>query len=117
MATWIEHGGLSRERERWLRIGAEARRWVAPLGLAAALSALLLVALRVDILQLRYALTESYRLETTLAKRRAEITTDYWKRRDPMAVGRKARASAFASPGCVIEIPRTPERGRIGCGR
>jgi hypothetical protein len=112
MAIGIGHGDwVAWDGERARALRGELRRWVAPLLLGAALAALFLVALRGNILQMRYLLDASHRRETALKKERAALTARYWGLRDPGVLGRRARDAAFVVPGCVVELPAGGARG------
>jgi len=91
MALELGHEWIDWERERVRALAREARRWVAPVLLGSALAGLFLVALRGNILQMRYQLDAQYRLETELAKRQATVTAGYWKARTPANLERRAR--------------------------
>jgi len=111
MAIGIGHGDWvvwDGERARAWR-GA-LRRWVAPVLLGTALAGLFLVALRGNILQMRYLLDASHRQESALKKERAVLTARYWGLRDPGKLGRAARG-AFVVPGCVVTLPEEGTRG------
>lgn len=115
MALDLGHEWIDWERERLRGIALEARRWIAPLLLGAALSGLFLVALRGNILQMRYQLDASYREETELAKRQAEVTAGYWQMRGPTKLGRHAQG--FEIPSCVFSVRPDGSRPTSECER
>ena len=115
MALELGHEWIDWERERVRSAASEARRWVAPFLLGSALAGLFLVALRGNILQMRYQLDANYRLETELSKQQAAVTADYWRKRAPGKLGRQAREN-FALPGCVIQVRADGSRPPAGCG-
>ena len=78
MALELGHEWVDWERERLRAFSAEARRWVAPLLLGLALAGLALVALRGNILQMRYQLDASYRQESLLTKEYSTLAARYW---------------------------------------
>jgi len=104
------------ERERLRSLAGEARRWIAPLLLGSALAGLFLVALRGNILQMRYQLDASLRAETELAKRKAEVAASYWQLRAPTKLGRHA-AGGFEIPSCVYTVRPDGSRPASGCER
>ena len=116
MALELGHEWIDWERERVRAVASEARRWVAPLLLGSALAGLFLVALRGNILQMRYQLDASYRLETELSKQQANVTAEYWRKRAPGKLGHQARES-FGLPGCVVHVRADGSRPPAGCGR
>jgi hypothetical protein len=116
MALELGHEWVDWERERVRAVAAEARRWVAPFLLGAALSGLFLVALRGNILQLRYQLDAGYRIETELAKRQATVTADYWRLRTPTSLERRAR-TGFQIPVCPVHVRADGSRPPSGCAR
>ena len=112
MAIDLGHGEwLDFDSERVRLWSERVRSLVGPVLLGAALSALFLVALRVEILQLRYQLTDAVRHERDLKKQRAAMTARYWGLRDPMRLSAEA-GDAFVAPDCVIDLPRTPSSAR-----
>jgi hypothetical protein len=116
VALELGHEWVDWERERLRAAAAEARRWVAPFLLGAALSGLFLVALRGNILQLRYQLDAGYRVETELAKRQASVTAQYWELRTPTSLERRAR-TGFQIPDCVYHVRADGSRPASGCER
>ncbi|HKJ25893.1 MAG TPA: hypothetical protein VKB65_13795 [Myxococcota bacterium] len=116
MALDLGHEWIDWERERVRSLAHEARHWIAPLLLGAALSGLFLVALRGNILQMRYQLDASYRLETELAKRQATVTASYWKMRGPTELKRHAH-QGFEIPSCVYRVRPDGSRPESGCER
>jgi hypothetical protein len=116
MALELGHEWIEIERERVRAVALEARRWVAPLLAGIALSGLFLVALRGNILQMRYQLDASYRHETELGKQQASVTAGYWKLRAPTELARRARGG-FEIPGCVYTVRTDGSRPVSGCER
>ena len=116
MALEIGHEWVEWQRERRRQIALGARAWVAPALLSFALAGLFLVALRGNILQLRYQLDASYRLETELAKERATRTATYWGLRSPTRLERAARGS-FVIPECVVRVRPDGSRPAAECAR
>ncbi len=116
MALELGHEWIDWERERVRSWAHEARQWVAPLLLGTALAGLFLVALRGNILQLRYQIDASYRLETQLTKELANVTAGYWQMRTPTKLERHARQS-FAIPSCVYHVRPDGSRPESGCER
>jgi hypothetical protein len=114
MAIDLGHEWIVGERERLRTLGLEARRWVAPALLGAALAGLFLVALRGHILQMRYRLDADYRLESQLAKDHAVIAARYWRLRDPTRLGESARRG-FTIPECVVHVGPDGSRLPGGC--
>lgn len=114
MATLLGADWIDGERERLRAWTGEARRWVAPLLLGGALAGLALVALRGNILQMRYQLDASYRRESELTKEYAALAARYWRLRDPTRLGEKA-AYAFAIPTCVVTIQPDGSRSASEC--
>jgi len=116
MALELGHEWIDWERERVRSLTHEARRWIAPLLAGAALAGLFLVALRGNILQMRYQLDASYRLETELTQRQATVTAGYWKMRGPTKLERHAR-EGFQIPPCVHHVRPDGSRPVSGCER
>lgn len=99
---------LAADREGW-------SRWLVALLAGAVLAATLLLALRVEILRLRYALDASLAAERRLEKQVARVATRYWALRDPMRLQEHALREGFVRPACRVELPPTAGRGRIAC--
>jgi hypothetical protein len=116
MALELGHEWIDWERERLRSWALEARRWVAPFLLGAALSGLFLVALRGNILQMRYQLDASWQAETELSKLQANVTAGYWKMRGPTKLERHAR-EGFEIPSCVYHVRIDGSRPVSGCER
>jgi len=116
MALELGQEWVDWERERVRAAAREARRWVAPWLLGVALGGLFLVALRGNILQMRYQLDASHRRETELAKRQASVTAGYWALRGPTELERRARGG-FEIPGCVYRVRADGSRPASGCER
>jgi hypothetical protein len=116
MALELGHEWIDWERERVRALSVALRRWVAPLLLGAAVSGLFLVALRGNILQMRYQLDAVYREESALVKRKAEVTARYWQLRSPGALEREATGK-FVIPRCVVRVRPDGSRSDAGCTR
>ncbi len=119
MATLLGAEWIDWERERLRAWTREARRWVAPFLVGAALAGLALVALRGNILQMRYQLDAAYRHESELAKETATLAGRYWELRDPSRLGQKA-GHAFSVPSCVARVRPDGSRPHFDpaeCGR
>lgn len=116
MALELGHEWIEWERERVRSWALEARHWVAPLLVGSALAGLFLVALRGNILQMRYQLDASHRSETQLAKQQAMVTAGYWKLRTPTKLGRHAGPD-FEIPSCVFHVRPDGSRPAGGCER
>lgn len=114
MALELGHEWIDWERERLRAWSAEARRWVAPVLVGAALAGLGLVALRGNILQMRYQLDAAYRQESRLTKEYAALAARYWELRDPTRLGEKA-GRAFAIPECVVSVRPDGSRAASDC--
>jgi hypothetical protein len=86
------------------RGGAAGRaRWV-PALVACVAAALLLAALRVQVLRVRYELGRAVAEETQLLERQRAATVALGELRDPRRLRRLAEARGFARPERVIEI-------------
>ncbi|MBW2313079.1 MAG: hypothetical protein JRH10_02725 [Deltaproteobacteria bacterium] len=116
MALELGHEWIDWERERVRSFALEARRWVAPLLLGSALAGLFLVALRGNLLQMRYQLDASLSSETELTKEKAQVTAGYWEMRSATKLGRHAEVG-FEIPTCVISVRPDGSRPATGCGR
>jgi len=68
-------------------------------------AALLLAALRVDILRLRYALMDVTAEEELLLQRKNTLTVEVRKLRDPGRLREIAEAQGFTNPDRVIPLP------------
>jgi hypothetical protein len=81
-----------------------------PLALVAILlAALLLVALRIDIIRMRYSMAEAIRDQTALLEERRQLTARVRSLRDPGRLARLARDRDLGWPEHVIELG--PEAG------
>jgi hypothetical protein len=116
MALELGHEWVDWERERLRALLALARRWVAPLLVGGALAGLFLVALRGNLLQMRYQLDASYRRESALAKEQASTTAEYWRLRAPSRLGREAQGD-FVIPACVVRVRPDGSRPDSGCAQ
>jgi hypothetical protein len=116
MALELGHEWVEWERERLRSLVALARRFVAPLLVGGALAGLFLVALRGNLLQMRYQLDASYRRETVLSKQQASVTAEYWRLRAPGRLGREAQGD-FVIPACVVRVRPDGSRPDSGCVR
>jgi len=116
MAIELGHEWIDWERERLRGLLAEARHFVAPLLVGGALAGLFLVALRGNLLQMRYQLDASHRREAALTKEQAAVTADYWRLRAPGRLGREARGD-FVIPGCVVRVRPDGSRPDSGCAQ
>lgn len=76
------------------------------------LAALVLSAVRVELLRLRYRKGDVLRKEQMLLERKEELLLARGKLRDPLQLTRRARSLGFAPPERVIEVPAPPERRR-----
>jgi hypothetical protein len=114
MAIDLGHEWIAWERERLRAWALTARRWVAPALLGGALAGLFLVALRGNLLQMRYQLDANYRRESQLAKDYAVIAARYWQLRDPTRLGESARGG-FTIPECVVHVRPDGSRPATGC--
>ena len=65
---------------------------------------LAMVALRNDLIRIRYALTAAMREERDLLQQRRELTAQVRALRDPARLGRIAREQGFVRPERVLEI-------------
>ena len=114
MALELGHEWIDWERERVRAVTFELRRRVAPLLFGLALGGLFLVALRGNILQMRYQLDASHRREIELAKQQANVTAGYWALRAPTELERRARGG-FEIPSCVYRVRADGSRPVSGC--
>jgi hypothetical protein len=69
------------------------------------LAALLLAALRVDLIRVRYALGEAMKAEQTLLDERARLIAEVRELRDPRRLAEFAARMGFERPNRVIEVP------------
>jgi cell division protein FtsL len=87
------------------RLFAPGRSRQLPLALLAILlAALALAALRIDIIRMRYRMTEAIHERTDLLEEHRELTAHVRSLRDPSRLARLARDRDLAWPEQVIEI-------------
>jgi len=119
------HGSRQRRRSRSARsqgrIGrdladrpavlAGRTRRAAPWIALALLAALLLAALRVDVIRMRYAQAEALAAEQRLIDRNRDLTVRMRQLRDPARLAERAQALGFVRPERVIDLPDPAHRG------
>ena len=101
----------SRARPR--KATGRRRSW-APALAACVLAAVLLVALRVHVLRLRYELAQAVEQETHLREARSAAWVARGALRDPRRLRRLAGTRGFVRPERVIELPVAPTAARRG---
>lgn len=87
--------------------------WGLGLALGIAISALGLVALRLDTIDLRYRRGEALETAAALRERRARLLVERAHLRDPMRLIGAARELGFVPPERILELP-VPARANGG---
>ncbi len=95
---WI---GRDLARVPWLRHRSSHPLWIAVAGVLVALS---VVALRIDILRMRYGLGEALETEKALIHETRELTAQVRRLRDPARLARLAIESGLGSHERVIDL-------------
>jgi hypothetical protein len=85
------------------------RRSLAPLVIAALVCAFCLVALRTDIVRMRYALGKELSHERALLETQRKLTIEAEHLRNAARIGERARELGFARPERIIDLPAVPE--------
>jgi hypothetical protein len=86
--------------------------WLPPVLTGVLLAALGIAALRMDLIRVRYALTEAIRTETELKEQRRELLARVQALRDPARLQGVADERGFGRPERVIELPADDESPR-----
>lgn len=82
-----------------------ARRWLAPALVGLLLAGLVLAALRVDLIRVRYGLAESLEEERALLEERRALQASVRAHRDPVRLADRARELGLGRPERRIELP------------
>ena len=81
-------------------------RRLVPLALAMLVAAIALVALRTEVLKLRYELARGLEREQELGAERRDLTVRMRQLRDPMRLAQRANELGFVRPQRVIDLTR-----------
>lgn len=98
-------------RRRWIGLdfsGANDPRRaksLVPLLLLAAITALGVAALRIDLIRTRYAVAAATEAESTLIEERRALTARKRQLRDPMVLAVEARKRGFRPPAHIFSLP------------
>ena len=101
----------SRPQRRWIGLdfsGANDPRRaksLVPLLLLAAITALGVAALRIDLIRTRYAVAAATESESTLIEEQRALTARKRQLRDPMVLAVEARERGFRPPAHVFSLP------------
>lgn len=87
-------------------------RLVVAVLVVALVGGLLLAALRVDLIRMRYAMAEAMKEEQAAFALHRELTVALQERRDPARVAARARALGFVRPEQIIDL-EAPPRPRV----
>jgi len=81
------------------------RHQFAPALIAALVCALFLVALRVDLIRMRYAMAQTLAQEQELFESQRTLTVKMRQQRDPARIAQQARELGFIRPERIIDLP------------